>query len=62
MREMLDQVVANMPESKAKLIAMVIFLILFVIIVVRTYRGSRKKHYERMANLPLEDGGNNEQA
>jgi cbb3-type cytochrome oxidase subunit 3 len=60
MRDMIDQVIANMPESKAKTIAMLIFLVLFVIIVIRTYRRSRKKHYERMARLPLEDGGKDE--
>lgn len=55
MREMLEQVVVNMPESKAKLVAMFIFLVLFVAIVVRTYRASSKKHYERMAKLPLDE-------
>lgn len=62
MRHMIDQIVANMPESKAKLVAMFIFLVLFIAIVIRTYRRSRKKYYDRMARLPLDEGGNDEQA
>jgi cbb3-type cytochrome oxidase subunit 3 len=60
MRDMIEQVIANMPESKAKTIAMLIFLVLFVLIVIRTYRRSRRKHYERMARMPLDDGGKDE--
>jgi len=55
MRDMLEQVVANMPESRARLVAMIIFLAAFVGIALWTYRKSGRKHYEEMARLPLDE-------
>jgi len=55
MRDMLEQVIANMPESRAKLVAMLIFLVLFVVITGWTFRRSGKQHYEEMAKLPLDE-------
>ena len=55
MRDILERVVENMPESKAKVAAMLFFFAAFVGIAIWTYRKSGRKHYEEMAKLPLDE-------
>lgn len=37
-------------------VAMVIFLIVFLAVLYRTFRPSKRKEYEDMGRLPFEDG------
>jgi cbb3-type cytochrome oxidase subunit 3 len=55
MRDMLERVLENMPESPARLVAMMIFFVTFVGIALWTYRKSGRKHYDEMAKLPLDE-------
>ena len=60
MREMLEQVLPNIPPSQWKLIAMLLFLVSFVGIVVWTFRRGSREHYDEMAKLPLDERNSHE--
>jgi cbb3-type cytochrome oxidase subunit 3 len=40
--------------------AMIIFIVLFVVFAAWTWRRSAKHYYERMARMPLDRGGHND--
>jgi cbb3-type cytochrome oxidase subunit 3 len=41
--------------------AMIIFLLVFIVFAVWTYRKSAKRFYERMARMPLDGGKHNDE-
>jgi len=52
---MKQEALSNYSEIHLIILAFFIFLITFFVITVWTYRKSGKSHYQKLAQLPLED-------
>lgn len=52
----LSDIMGNAGLSGFAEVALVIFLVVFVAVVVRTFLPSRRREMERASHLPLEDG------
>ena len=52
----LSQIMSNAGLSMYAEVALVLFLLAFVVIVIRTYLPSRRRELEETSRLPLDDG------
>jgi hypothetical protein len=59
MRQIAESFFERSPVMAAPLIALMIFLIVFVVVVVRVMR-TRPSEVDRVARLPLGEGGDDE--
>ena len=53
----LSELIANLSPASFTVIAMLIFLVVFAGILVRTFRPSSREEQRRAVDLPFDDGG-----
>jgi cbb3-type cytochrome oxidase subunit 3 len=58
---MRDEVLSQFTGGQWLAAAMIVFLVVFMVFTLWTYRKSAKKFYRRMARMPLDGGKQNDE-